>query len=40
MTNLDVEFAYGAGLIDPFKAVNPGFVYDAGENDQLIFLCG
>ena len=40
MTNLDAKFAYGAGLIDPSKAVNPGLVYDAGENDYIRFLCG
>ena len=40
MTNLDAKFAYGAGLIDPSKAVNPSLVYDASKNDHIIFLCG
>ncbi|CAJ1970956.1 unnamed protein product [Sphenostylis stenocarpa] len=36
----DNEFAYGAGQINPIKAVNPGLVYDATETDYVKFLCG
>ncbi|KAF7831009.1 cucumisin-like isoform X1 [Senna tora] len=38
--NRDAEFSYGAGQIDPTKAVNPGLVYDADESDFVRFLCG
>ena len=38
--NRDAEFAYGAGQIDPIRAVNPGLVYDADETDYIKFLCG
>ncbi|KAJ7960185.1 cucumisin-like [Quillaja saponaria] len=38
--NPDAEFAYGAGQINPVKAVNPGLIYDAGETDFINFLCG
>ncbi|KAI4313538.1 hypothetical protein L6164_026511 [Bauhinia variegata] len=40
LINQGTEFEYGAGLIDPIKAVNPGLVYDAGETDYIKFLCG
>ncbi|KAK1298112.1 hypothetical protein QJS10_CPB14g00739 [Acorus calamus] len=39
-SNTDAEFAYGAGHINPIKAVNPGLIYDAGEADYVSMLCG
>ncbi|KAK1320856.1 hypothetical protein QJS10_CPA03g01762 [Acorus calamus] len=39
-SNTDAEFAYGAGHINPIKAVNPGLIYDAGEADYVTMLCG
>ncbi|KAJ9684398.1 hypothetical protein PVL29_016722 [Vitis rotundifolia] len=38
--NPEAEFAYGAGNIDPVRAVHPGLVYDADEIDFVNFLCG
>lgn len=38
--NPQAEFAYGAGHINPLKAVNPGLVYNATETDYINFLCG
>ncbi|XP_058762395.1 cucumisin-like [Vicia villosa] len=38
--NPEAEFAYGAGLISPVKATNPGLVYDISEADYVEFLCG
>lgn len=38
--NAEAEFAYGAGLINPVKATNPGLVYDISEADYAEFLCG
>ncbi|KAJ7960209.1 cucumisin-like [Quillaja saponaria] len=33
------EFAYGSGLINPVKAVDPGLVFNASEADYIDFLC-
>ncbi|XVE99662.1 hypothetical protein REPUB_Repub03eG0219000 [Reevesia pubescens] len=38
--NLDAEFAYGSGHVNPFKALNPGLIYDSDELDYIKFLCG
>ncbi|XP_058068828.1 cucumisin-like [Magnolia sinica] len=37
--SLDHEFSYGAGHINPKRAVNPGLVYDATEADYIQMLC-
>lgn len=37
--NVDMEFAYGAGQINPVKAVNPSLVYDANKDDYIQLLC-
>ena len=34
------EFAYGAGNINPLKALNPGLIYDIDAPDYVKFLCG
>ncbi|KAL8035622.1 hypothetical protein ABFX02_12G109400 [Erythranthe guttata] len=33
------EFAYGAGQIDPIKAVDAGLVYETSTQDYITFLC-
>ncbi|KAL3632147.1 hypothetical protein CASFOL_025131 [Castilleja foliolosa] len=35
----NAEFGYGAGHIDPVRAVNPGLVYDISTNDYIEYLC-
>jgi len=38
--NVEAEFAYGAGNINPLKAPYPGLIYDMDELDYIKFLCG
>ncbi|GMI80787.1 hypothetical protein like AT3G46840 [Hibiscus trionum] len=38
--NIEGDFAYGAGHINPLQATDPGLVYDVGEIDYVKFLCG
>ncbi|XP_019191065.1 PREDICTED: subtilisin-like protease SBT4.15 [Ipomoea nil] len=35
----DAEFAYGAGMIDPTVALNPGLVFYIDEDAYISFLC-
>ncbi|KAK8935945.1 hypothetical protein KSP39_PZI013421 [Platanthera zijinensis] len=37
--NVDAEFAYGAGQLNPLAAVKPGLVYDVDEKDYIKMLC-
>lgn len=37
--NTEAEFAYGAGHINPIKAVNPGLIFNASAADYVDFLC-
>ncbi|GLJ43705.1 hypothetical protein SUGI_0909990 [Cryptomeria japonica] len=37
--NEDAEFGYGAGQINPLKAIDPGLVYDVGVKDYINMLC-
>ncbi|XP_019173862.1 PREDICTED: subtilisin-like protease SBT4.15 [Ipomoea nil] len=35
----DAEYAYGAGMVDPTAALNPGLVFDIDEAAYISFLC-
>ncbi|CAL0317528.1 unnamed protein product [Lupinus luteus] len=35
----DKEFAYGSGLVNPIKALNPGLVFDLSKADYVTLLC-
>ncbi|KAL8150601.1 hypothetical protein V2J09_020409 [Rumex salicifolius] len=37
--NLEGGLAYGAGHIDPIRAVNPGLIFDTTDDDYVNFLC-
>ncbi|KAJ6432582.1 hypothetical protein OIU84_019758 [Salix udensis] len=34
-TNPEAEFGYGSGETNPMKAISPGLIYDAGEDDYV-----
>ncbi|KAF7138973.1 hypothetical protein RHSIM_Rhsim07G0022800 [Rhododendron simsii] len=38
-TYKEAEFAYGAGQVNPTKALSPGLVYDMDEMSYIQFLC-
>jgi hypothetical protein len=37
--NKEAEFAFGAGQVNPTKALNPGLIYDMDELGYVQFLC-
>ncbi|KAL9238733.1 hypothetical protein vseg_013117 [Gypsophila vaccaria] len=37
--NVDEEFAYGSGNLNPTKATHPGLIYEANKTDYITFLC-
>ncbi|XP_068647613.1 subtilisin-like protease SBT4.3 [Aristolochia californica] len=37
--NKDREFGYGAGNVNPVKAINPGLVFDSSKEDYIQLLC-
>ncbi|PWA68856.1 xylem serine peptidase 1 [Artemisia annua] len=37
--NKEAEFAYGVGLLNPRRAINPGLVYDMNNMSYVQFLC-
>jgi subtilisin family serine protease len=38
--NVSTPFDFGAGLVQPQKATDPGLIYDLGAQDYVNFLCG
>lgn len=39
MKDENAEYAYGAGMVDPTAALNPGLVFDIDEAAYISFLC-
>ena len=37
--DVQAELAYGAGQIDPVRALHPGLIYDVSKSDYIRFLC-
>ncbi|KAK7292563.1 hypothetical protein RJT34_15414 [Clitoria ternatea] len=37
--NKEAEFAYGAGQVNPTRALNPGLIYDMDDFSYIQFLC-
>ncbi|KAL4611657.1 hypothetical protein ACB092_08G141400, partial [Castanea dentata] len=37
--DVQAELAYGAGQIDPVRALHPGLIYDMSKSDYIRFLC-
>ncbi|KAK7847300.1 subtilisin-like protease sbt4.15 [Quercus suber] len=37
--DVEAELAYGAGQIDPVRALDPGLIYDLSKIDYIRFLC-
>ncbi|XP_050259827.1 subtilisin-like protease SBT4.15 [Quercus robur] len=37
--DVQAELAYGAGQIDPVRALHPGLIYDVSKSDYIHFLC-
>ena len=37
--DVQAELAYGAGQIDPVRALHPGLIYDVSKFDYIRFLC-
>ncbi|MED6132932.1 hypothetical protein PIB30_023479 [Stylosanthes scabra] len=37
--NIEAEFAYGSGQLNPTRAVNPGLIYDMDQFGYIQFLC-